>query len=290
MNLFEAALLGIVQGVFMFVPVSSTAHLVITQHFLIARGSLMPAPESAEMILFDLIVHVGTLVSVAVVFRRTLAQFLRATLYAVRQVALDGRPGKTSRFLIWLWAMGLFSVLVTGIMGLTFKDLFERVFATPSLIPITLAITGVLLWLTDNLKPRRYGIRDIGIGMAFVIGFAQGLALIPGISRSGMTIIAALFVGLKRKRAAEYSFLIAFPTIIAATLVQGAKVFRADEPVAIDWIATTVGFIAAALVGIVALRIVLKMLYGARLRYFSFYLWGLALVIFFGGVEGSLLK
>jgi undecaprenyl-diphosphatase len=288
MTLFEAALLGVVQGVFMFVPVSSTAHLVITQHFLISQGSQMPPPESAQMILFDLIVHVGTLVSVAVVFRRTMGQFLRATMYSVQQIAIDRRPSKNSRFLIWLWAMGLFSVLVTGIMGLTFKDLFERVFANPSVIPVTLATTGVLLWLTDSLKPRRYGIRDIGIWMAFAIGFAQGLALIPGISRSGMTIIAALFVGLKRKRAAEYSFLIAFPTIIAATLVQGAKVFRGDEPVVVDWIATTVGFTVAALVGIVALRIVLKMLYGARLKYFSFYLWGLALVVFFGGLDGLL--
>jgi undecaprenyl-diphosphatase len=288
MNIFEAALLGVVQGVFMFVPVSSTAHLVITQHFLISQGSQMPAPESAEMILFDLIVHVGTLVSVAVVFRKTMAQFLRASFYSAGQIMTERKADKNAQFLVWLWAMGLLSVFVTGVMGLVFKDTFERVFANPSVLPITMTITGILLWLTDRLKPRRYGIRDIGIGMALAIGFAQGLALIPGISRSGMTIIAALFVGLKRKRAAEYSFLIAFPTIIAATLVQGAKVFRGDEPVMIDWVATTVGFTVAALVGIVALRIVLAMLYGAKLKYFSFYLWAMALVVFFGGLDGYL--
>ncbi len=285
MTLFEAALLGIVQGVFMFVPVSSTAHLVLTQHFLIAQGSQMPPPESAQMILFDLIVHVGTLVSIVVVFRKTLTQFLGGSLLAAREIALERRASPQARFLIWLWAMGLLSVFVTGVMGLTFRDMFERVFANPAIIPVTLATTGVLLWLTDRLKPRRYGLKDLGIGMALTIGFAQGLALIPGISRSGMTIIAALFVGLKRKRAAEYSFLIAFPTIIAATGVQGLKVFRGDEPIRIDWMATSVGFVVSALVGIIALKIVLTLLYRARLKYFSFYLWALALLVAFGIVE-----
>lgn len=285
MTLFEAALLGIVQGVFMFVPVSSTAHLVLTQHFLIAQGSQMPPPESAQMILFDLIVHVGTLVSIIVVFRKTLAQFLGGSLIAAREIALERRASPQARFLIWLWAMGLLSVFVTGVMGLTFRDMFERVFANPAIIPITLATTGVLLWLTDRLKPRRYGLKDLGIGMALAIGFAQGLALIPGISRSGMTIIAALFVGLKRKRAAEYSFLIAFPTILAATLVQSAEVYLGGEALRINWAAASVGFVVSALIGTIALQIVLKLLYRAKLKYFSFYLWGMALLVAFGVVE-----
>lgn len=285
MTLFEAALLGIVQGVFMFVPVSSTAHLVLTQHFLIAQGSQMPPPESAQMILFDLIVHVGTLVSIVVVFRKTLAQFLGGSLTAAREIALERRASPQARFLIWLWTMGLLSVFVTGVMGLTFRDMFERVFANPAIIPMTLATTGALLWLTDRLKPRRYGLKDLGIGMALTIGFAQGLALIPGISRSGMTIIAALFVGLKRKRAAEYSFLIAFPTILAATLVQSAEVYLSGEALRINWAAASVGFVVSALVGTVALQIVLKLLYRAKLKYFSFYLWGMALLVAFGVVE-----
>lgn len=285
MTLFEAALLGIVQGVFMFVPVSSTAHLVLTQHFLIAQGSQMPPPESAQMILFDLIVHVGTLISIIVVFRKTLAQFLGGSLIAAREIALERRASPQARFLIWLWAMGLLSVFVTGVMGLTFRDMFERVFANPAIIPITLATTGVLLWLTDRLKPRRYGLKDLGIGMALAIGFAQGLALIPGISRSGMTIIAALFVGLKRKRAAEYSFLIAFPTILAATLVQSAEVYLGGEALRINWAAASVGFVVSALIGTIALQIVLKLLYRAKLKYFSFYLWGMALLVAFGVVE-----
>jgi len=169
MTLFEAALLGIVQGVFVFVPVSSTAHLVLTQHFLIAQGSQMPQPESAQMILFDLIVHVGTLVSIIVVFRKTLAQFLGGSLTAAREIALERRASPQARFLIWLWAMGLLSVFVTGVMGLTFRDMFERVFANPAIIPITLATTGALLWLTDRLKPRRYGLKDLGIGMALAL-------------------------------------------------------------------------------------------------------------------------
>lgn len=286
MTILEAALLGLVQGVFMFVPVSSTAHLVLVQHFLIAQGSQMPAPESAQMILFDLILHVGTLVSVVVVFRKTLAQFLAATFLSSRQLVQDRAPTEETRFVLWLWSMGLFSVFVTGIMGLAFKGSFERVFANATLIPVTLTVTGVLLWVTDGLNPRRYGIRDLGVMMAFVIGFAQGLALIPGISRSGITIVAALLMGLKRKRAAEYSFLIAFPTIMAATLVQGIQIGRGAEPATIDLIALSVGFVSAAVVGVFALKIVLKLIYRARLKVFSFYLWGLAALAFFGVLDG----
>ncbi|MFN3686500.1 undecaprenyl-diphosphate phosphatase [Salinarimonas sp.] len=286
MTLLEAALLGIVQGVFMFVPVSSTAHLVATQHLLIASGSQIPPPESPQMIFFDLVVHVGTLVSVVWVFRLQIAQFLSGTATELRRLAKREIRGETaprqSWFVLRLWMLGLLSVFVTGTMGLAFRDLFKTVFATPAMLAATFTITGILLYVTDRLPPRRLGIKDIGPAMALAIGFAQGLALIPGLSRSGLTIIAALLCGLKRKRAAEYSFFIAFPTILAATAVQAAGLARAGEPLAIAAAPLAVAFVVSALVGVVALKLVLALLYRARLRYFSYYLWALALLVLVG--------
>lgn len=286
MTLLEAALLGIVQGLFMFVPVSSTAHLVATQHLLIASGSQIPPPESAQMIFFDLVVHVGTLVSVVWVFRDQIAAFLTGTVIELRRLAKREIAGQAaaphSRFVLKLWLLGLLAVFVTGSMGLAFRDLFKTVFATPSLLAVTFAITGVLLFITDRLPPRPYGIKHIGPGMAIGIGFAQGLALIPGLSRSGLTIISALMFGLKRKRAAEFSFFIAFPTILAATAVQAASLARSGEPLEIGWAPLAVAFVVSAVVGVYALRFVLALLYRARLRYFSYYLWALSVLVLFG--------
>lgn len=284
MTYLEATILGIVQGVFMFVPVSSTAHLVLTQHWMIARGSDLPPPESPEMILFDLVVHVGTMVSVAVVFWRSLSSLVVRTLRDL--AAFLGRPGRRVGPFLFLVLMGALTVLVTGILGLLLKASFERVFAAPGLLVFTLATTAVLLYLTDRLGRRPLGIKAIGPRIAVVIGIAQALALVPGFSRSGLTIIAGLFAGLKRRWAAEYSFLVAIPTILAASAVQAAEVGAGTGLGSVGWGPLLVGFAVSALVGIVALRIVLALLYRAQLKVFSVYLLILAAFVASGVIDG----
>jgi undecaprenyl-diphosphatase len=284
MTFWEAVLLGIIQGIFMFFPVSSTSHLVLTQHFLISQGSELPAPHSAEMILFDLVVHVGTLVSMAVVFRKSLGRFIGHLATGVR--SRFGRRERSKNLYLGLAAYGLLSVLVTGLIGFPLKAMFETVFANPAMIAGTLTLTGILLWWTDILSRRPIGLKKINAKMAVVIGAAQGLALLPGLSRSGTTIAFALFAGLKRKWAAEYSFFIAFPTILGASVLQAAEVAAADEPVMLGWMPMAVGFVVAAVVGIFALQLVLKLLYRSRFRYFSFYVWALAVVILVSAYRG----
>jgi undecaprenyl-diphosphatase len=186
-------------------------------------GSSLPPPESPEMILFDLIVHVGTLVSIAIVFWGSLRYLAIRTFVDLAAYARApggwGAVGPVLRLMI----LGATTVFVTGVLGLVFKDRIELVFGAPQIVAITLATTGLLLWLTDRLGPRPVGLKSIGFKIAIIIGIAQAAALVPGISRSGITIIAGLFAGLKRRWAAEYSFLIAIPTILAATVVQGLR-------------------------------------------------------------------
>jgi undecaprenyl-diphosphatase len=280
MSLLEAVVLGIVQGVFMFFPVSSTSHLVLLQHWMIERGSGMPSPESPEMILFDLVVHVGTLVSMAVVFRESLGHFAARLEGGARsRWRAGGVEGDRQRMTLRLAGLGVLSVAMTGLVGFPLKGAFEQVFARPGFIAGTLVVTGVLLWWTDVLPRRTRGLRGIGPGSAAVVGVAQGLALLPGLSRSGTTIAFGLFTGMKRRWAAEYSFFIAFPTILGATLLQGIEVARMDRELGIAVGPMVVGFVVAALVGIVALRIVLRLLYRARFRFFSYYVWALAAFI-----------
>jgi undecaprenyl-diphosphatase len=290
MTIFEAVLLGIVQGIFMFFPVSSTSHLVVVQHLLIQRGSALPSPESPEMIFFDLVVHVGTLVSIAVVFRRSLT-LLTGKIWGDLAGAVGGQEEGSPRdrgLYLRLGMLGLLSVFVTGVMGLTLRGYFEQIFATPLAISGTLFLTGVLLWWTDILPRRPRGLRELTVWVALVIGFAQGLALMPGLSRSGTTIAFALFVGLKRKWAAEYSFFVAIPTILAATGVEFLSLARDGALPALEWGPLLVGFVVAALVGIFALKVVLRLLYRARFRYFSYYVWGLAALIAIGVFTGNI--
>jgi len=278
MAIWVAILLGIIQGIFMFFPVSSTSHLALMQHFLISRGIELPDPESAEMILFDLIVHVGTLVSIAYVFRDSLTKYLTWTLSGFWEWKTGERSPKGDLYRR-LTFYGLLSVFVTGAIGFPMKSLFEEVFAQPLFMSGTLIVTGIILYWTDVLPPRKIGLREIGIGMAIIIGVAQALALMPGLSRSGMTIAFALFAGMQRRWAAEYSFFIAIPTILGATLLQAIEVFGYGGTISLGWSAMFTGFVVSAIVGIFALRVVIHLLYRANFRVFSYYVWFLAIVV-----------
>ena len=285
MTVWVATLLGIVQGIFMFLPVSSTAHLVLTQHWLIRQGEPLPPPESPEMILFDLVVHVGTLVSIVFVFRKSLTRLSGGIARESWQWAsARGSAGREMLFLRLALLCGL-SVFATAVVGFSLKAGFEQVFAHPTLIAGTLSLTGVLLWWTDRLQRRPLGLRQLSPKIATIIGVAQGFALIPGLSRSGMTIVFALFTGLKRRWAAEYSFFLAIPTILAATAVQSLDVLNGNGLGELNWTALVVGFVVSALVGIVSLKMVLFFLYRANLKVFSFYLWALALLVLFGFLD-----
>lgn len=293
MTLLIALVLGVIQGVFMFVPVSSTSHLVLAQTALRDRGLELPAPDSPELILFDLIVHVGTLVSVVLV----MGDGIRELAHGVREDRLAGRlrPGGAFSEAVAsrLIALMLLSVLVTGLLGLAFQDVLTRVFGSTALVAGALVLTGAMLWWTDAMTPERSGRRlrfgwrgpaQVTVTVAVLVGAAQALALTPGISRSGTTIFAALLLGLQRTMAARYSFYVAIPTILAATGVQTLQVAVGDGFGTISWGAMAVGFVAAAAVGTAALWLVLRLLESARFRVFSLYVWALAVVVLVSGV------
>jgi undecaprenyl-diphosphatase len=276
-SLLVALLLGVVQGVFMFVPVSSTSHLVLTQTWLRGRGVDVPPPESAEMVLFDLVVHVGTLVSIVVVMQAGLKLLAAGVADDLRSGRLRGgglREAVSSRLVV----LGLLTTVTTGVLGLAFRQGLTEVFGSPQMVAGALVVTGIMLWWTDRLGPGRVGAAQVGIGAAVAIGVAQFAALTPGLSRSGTTIFVALLVGMHRTLAARYSFYVAIPTILAATGVQALGVMRDGGLGGISWGAMGVGFGAAAVVGTGALWLVLRLLEQARFRIFSLYVWALALV------------
>ena len=275
MSLWSALIIGIVQGLFMFLPVSSTAHMTLTQHWLNRSGAETLPPDHPEMIFVYLVAHLGTLISIAVVFWSSLWRFSLNVLQSVPN------PSAVKQGLWWkLFWFGMFSVLVTGVVGLSLRAFAEEIFARTGTIAVTLIITGVLLFWSDKLPRRTKRLRDISWGTASLIGLAQAIAFAPGISRSAMTMTAGLFTGLKRRWVAEYSFFLAIPTICAISLVYGIELYRAGQWLEnISLMTLVVVFIASALVGIVALWLVIKLLYRAQLKVFAYYVWALALAL-----------
>lgn len=177
--------------------------------------------------------------------------------------------------------LGVATVAVTGVVGLLVRAFCTGAFATPWMIAVALLATGAILWWTDTAGPQWRTAGQITVGVAVAIGLAQAAALLPGLSRSGLTIAMALALGMHRKVAAEYSFFVAIPTILAAMSLQAFDALgpAGASDLAIPLTAYAVAFVVSAGVGATALLVVLKLLYAARFRYFAAYVVVLALVI-----------
>ena len=274
MTILEAVLLGAIQGLFMFIPVSSSSHLVLTQNWLADAGSPLPSPDTPEMILFNLLVHLGTMVSVVVVMWQPLKRLISGT---VRELKLFARR-KTLRHLIHLRLMllGVVTTGVTGVLGLLVRAYGTDAFATPWIVAVLLLITGAILWWSDSVKTTWRGAAQMTLWVAVLIGLAQAAALFPGLSRSGLTIAMALALGMHRKIAAQFSFFVAIPTIVAATGVQSLELLTHEGGFFISWQAYTVAFVVAAVIGAAALWAVLRLLYKGYFRVFAVYVVALA--------------
>lgn len=264
----SAAFLGVLQGATEFLPISSSGHLALAQHFLEVDA------ESPPMIMFDLAVHLGTLVAVAVVFAPDFATYLRR-LIAESSGEFTGR-----RFAWKITGLGIAASIPTAAIGLLFKDQLTAAFGKPFWIGCALIFTGTLLWATNRFPRPTRGWRRFGYGRAVLIGLGQGLAILPGVSRSGTTISLALMAGIKRRWAGQFSFLIAVPAILGATLLVLKDLLEKEVAVAsvIDG-PLIVGSLIAAVTGYVALRALLSIVHRAKLHYFSYYCWLLGAVV-----------
>ncbi len=261
LDVAKAIILGVVQGLTEFLPVSSSAHLTIAQRFLGLN------PESPPMLIFDTLSHVGTLVAVGIVFFHPMKRFL------VRLWRETVGPKPATNFAQRLCMLVMVSLIPTAAIGLGFQETFEAAFGKPHLIAMGLFTTGALLLLTMTRKHPNRGWKQFSWWHAAIVGLAQGGAIMPGISRSGATICAATFCGLRRRWSAEFSFLIASPTILGAALIKVSECFdwNSEQLSAIAWGPVLVGTFTSFAVGIVALLILIQVVRRAKLHYFSFY-------------------
>ncbi len=277
MTWLQAVLLGVVQGLTEFLPVSSSGHLALGQHLLRRLGSPLPPSESPGMLLFDLCTHLGTLAAIAVVFLPVFRRYVRSLAHDLpryRLLASDKPPAA-----LYVTLLGVVACVPTAVIGLAFEDHMKAAFGQPATIGVALLITGCLLWASELRGRPRRGWRRFGLGAALLVGVAQGLAITPGISRSGSTVSVALLCGLRRRWVGQFSFLIFIPPVLAGSVKQAAEVFA--QPQASDFRLgpTLAGTLVAALVGYAALKVFLTVIQKAKLRYFGIYCWLVGLVV-----------
>ncbi len=269
----HAVVLGIVQGVTEFLPVSSSGHLVLFEKLFSFN------PETPEMLLFDLVVHIGTVLSIFIVFRKSIIAFVKNLLscgrYGKSVIEIYQRSPSVHILVLCVLATG-----VTGAIGIPFEHYFKAAFGSLALVASMWLVTGTLLLLADSRKKARLGLRQFGITAAVVVGLAQAVAILPGVSRAGATICAAILVGLHRRWAVEFSFLLAIPAILGATLVESVHNFDKISTGSIAIGALLAGSFAAAVAGIFALKLLIKTSRKAKLKYFAFYCYALAAAVF----------
>jgi undecaprenyl-diphosphatase len=256
MDIVQAIILGLVQGVSEFVPISSSGHLVLVPWLL---G--WPPPG----LVFDTMVHWGTLVAVLAYFRR---DFMALASAWGRSLASRNLSEPKAR-IAWLIIVG---TLPAALMGYVGEDFFESLFAAPAWAAALLLVTGLILALSEWLGKRRKEPQQLAFLDSILIGIAQGCAIAPGISRSGATIAAGLFRGLKREAAARYSFLLATPIIFGAGLLQLLDLFKMENATA-HFPALILGFLAAAFSGYLCIRFLLSYLQQGKLYVFAIYCW-----------------
>ena len=252
-HLFQAIVIGIVQGLTEFLPVSSSAHLILIPPLL---GWTDPFLNTAT---FDVMVHMGTLLALVAYFWRDVIRLIVAGFAALRDRSFAGDP---DRKLAWLLVVSVIPAAILGALGESFFDNFfrdpdhtERLYGICALL-----IVGALILLAAERVGRRLrSLEESNLGDAVTIGAAQALALFPGISRSGITIAAGLFRGLKRDAAARFAFLMGIPVIAGAGLWKLREVISAPQGT-IEYGSLVAGFVAAAVVGFLAIGLLLRFL------------------------------
>ncbi len=243
--IFQAIVLGIVQGLTEFLPVSSTGHLLLLPQLF---GWKDPFIDS---LLFSVMLHVGTLVALLVYFWRDWFRLIPAGLAAIRDRSLAGDP---DRKLAWLIVI---TIIPGGILGALGNDFFETNVRQPGLVAILFVVGAGIIWIADRWGSQRRQMQDLGFGGAFGIGLAQAVALLPGISRSGISISAGLFAGLDRESATRFSFLMSAPIIAGAALWEGRKLFTGDAGVRPEASLLVAGIAAAFVAGMLAISFLL---------------------------------
>lgn len=262
MSFITAILLGIIQGLTEFIPVSSSGHLVLIQHFF-------KTGESGS-IAFEVFLHLGTLAAVLVYFRKMLWDIL-VSMFNWKNT-MNKETHRKNRYLV---SYLILSTLATGLLYYLFGTYMECAYTMPALVAGLLLATGAMVFLSDYFSNTSIPASNMGFLRALIIGLSQGIAILPGISRSGTTITFSLASGIKRQDAANYSFLLSIPAILAANISEFDILMNLEVNQLHNYLA---GFTASFVAGYLVIAFLIRLIASNRLKIFGVYCWAAGLV------------
>lgn len=267
MSALEAIFLGIVQGLTEFLPVSSSGHLVLF-------SQLMEIKETS--LVFEIVVHVGTLLAVLVVFRKDVFLLIRSFLKMLKQPNRLGKLIKTDPGCHLLFNLVL-ATLPVVLLALLFKKQIENLFSSSTFVGVMLVVTGTILFISERLQVPLKSSEKLTTADVLVIGFAQAFAVLPGISRSGATIGVGRTRGLSREGAARFSFLLSIPAILGALVFSLKDVVKGTSSIPLGPL--LLGFIVSALTGYAAIGLLLNVIKRRKLIWFAYYTWAVGAMV-----------
>ena len=265
MHFIQAILMGIVQGLSEFLPISSSAHLVFTSNFYKVFKGIEIVQHSNEEVFFDIMVHLGTLIAVLIFFRKDIINILKSMWNALRTKDWTDNEAKIGLFII-------LGTLVTILIAYPLNEVAEKLVFSPAIVGGLLFITGFVLlfseYMSKNFKAHK---ENVDLKTSIMIGLAQGLAALPGFSRSGWTIATGLFFGLDRTTAARYSFLLSIPIILGASMVYPIINIDLHEALQYNWTAIIAGTLISCVVGYLCIKYFMKFISKFSLAIFGYY-------------------
>ena len=265
MGFIQSILMGIVQGLSEFLPISSSAHLVFTSNFYKVFKGIEIVQQSNEEIFFDIMLHLGTLIAVIIFFRKEIFEIARDLFAACKNRDFSNHNAKLGMYII-------LGTIITIILALPLNDVAEHLVYHPALVGGLLIVTGFVLFFSEYLSKKKENKSDkLNLKQSILVGLAQGLAVLPGFSRSGWTIATGLFAGLNRETAARYSFLLSVPIILGASMVYPLIKIDVSEAIAYNWISIIAGTIVSAIVGYLCIKYFMKFISKFSLNIFAWY-------------------
>ena len=273
MTYFEATILGLVQGLAEFLPISSSGHLALLQSWF--------KIDESKVLLFTVLLHVGTLISVFIVYWKDIWELIVELVLTIRDLCTGKGLRMEERPVRKLGVMIIVATIPTAIIGFAFGDIFDSLYTSVLPIGIGLIITGFLLVFAEKINTGNRGIKQMNCRNAIFIGVVQGIAICPGISRSGSTLFGSLVCNLDRKFAVKFVFLISIPSILGSAILETPAAIEAGVTASqlgpVIW-----GMAVAAISGLVAIKGMIKIVSDKKLSWFSYYVWalGLAVVIY----------
>ena len=270
MSYFEAIILGLVQGLAEFLPISSSGHLALLQQWF--------GIQEDKVLLFAVLLHVGTLISGFIVYWRDIAELIVELFLTIKDLCTGKGLRLQERPVRKLGIMIIVATIPTGIIGILFNDLFDSLYNSIIPIGIGLIITGFLLVMAERMGASNRGIEQMNFRNALFIGTVQGIAICPGISRSGSTLFGSLICNLDRKFAVKFVFLISIPSILGSAVMEAPAALESGFDMA-QLGPVLVGMIVAAVSGLIAIKTMIKIVSDKKLNYFSYYVWALGLIV-----------